>query len=120
MKHNTISHIEIPAPDLAKAIAFYSAIFNWTIEIVAENSYAYFRIGDTQTGGGFDASLTPAAEKQGCQVVVDVDSIETTIDQITKAGGSITLPKTEIPGGHGFYAGFRDTNGNHLQIHARE
>ncbi len=42
---NTISHIEIPAPDLAKAISFYSTVFNWKIVIVAENSYAYFMIG---------------------------------------------------------------------------
>jgi predicted enzyme related to lactoylglutathione lyase len=28
--------------------------------------------------------------------------------------------KTEIEGGHGFYASFRDPNGNYLQIHSRK
>lgn len=119
MHNNTITHIEIPAPDLTKGIAFYSTIFNWKIEIIAENQYAFFMIGDTQTDGGLDASLAPAAEKQGPQIVIDVDDIEQTAIDIKKAGGVITKPKTEIEGGHGFYACFQDPNGNHLQIHSR-
>jgi len=53
MKHNnTITHIEIPAPDLTKAISFYSKIFDWKIEIITENNYAYFVIGETNTEEG--------------------------------------------------------------------
>jgi predicted enzyme related to lactoylglutathione lyase len=43
---HTISHIEIPAPDLAKAIAFYSTVFEWAI-IPQGEGCAFFRIGDT-------------------------------------------------------------------------
>ncbi|WP_222852089.1 VOC family protein [Olivibacter sp. SDN3] len=119
-QNNTITHIEIPAPDLAKAISFYSTVFNWRIEIVTENSYAFFLIGDTNTGGGLNTSLKPAAEKCGPQIVVDVADIGQTLDKINASGGSVTLKKTEIGGGHGFYASFRDPNGNHLQIHSHE
>lgn len=118
-QNNTITHIEIPAPDLMKAISFYSKVFNWHIEIIAEYSYAYFRIGETNTGGAFDASLKPAEETVGLQIVVDVGDIEQTLDDIKKAGGTITKTKTEIAGGHGYYASFQDPNGNHLQIHSR-
>jgi uncharacterized protein len=118
-QNNTITHIEIPAPDLSKAIDFYSAIFNWKITIAVENSYAFFRVGDTNTGGGLDASLKPAEEKQGCQIVVDVEDIEQTLKKIRQAGGTVTKPKTEIDSGHGFYACFRDPNGNELQLHSR-
>lgn len=90
---NTITHIEIPAPDLAKAISFYSKIFNWEIEIVTENIYAYFMIGDTRTGGGLNASLKPAEENCGSQIVVDVEDIEQTLNDIKTAGGSITKKK---------------------------
>lgn len=116
---NTITHIEIPAPDLSKAISFYSKVFNWKIEIITENIYAYFIIGDTKTGGGLDASLNPSEENSGVQIVVDVEDIDGTLKEIKIAGGSITQIKTEIENGHGFYACFRDPNGNHLQIHSR-
>jgi len=118
-KNNTITHIEIPAPDLQKAISFYSKIFNWKIEIITENVYAYFIIGDTNTGGGLDTSLTPSKEKSGAQIVIDVEDIDQTLINIQASGGKIIMPKTLIEGGHGFYASFQDPNGNYLQIHSR-
>ena len=119
MQNNTITHIEIPAPDLARAIAFYSAIFNWKIEIVKEGSYAFFMIGDANTGGGLNAALKVAEEETGCQIVVDVEDIEQNLAAVQAAGGKIILTKTDIGGGHGYYAIFQDPNGNHLQIHSR-
>jgi uncharacterized protein len=117
---HTITHIEIPAPDLKKAITFYSTVFNWEIQIIQENAYAFFRVGDTNTGGGLDASLKPAAEKTGHQVVINVEDIPAIIKRIEHQGGKIVMKKTEIPGGHGFYAVFRDVNGNLLQIHSKD
>ena len=54
-EQHTITHIEIPAPDIKKAIAFYSALFNWQIELQPQNDYAFFRIIGTGSGGGLDA-----------------------------------------------------------------
>lgn len=117
---HTITHIEIPAPDMAKTVSFYSKIFKWEIIIVKENSYAFFRIGDTQSGGAFDSSLKPSEERTGIQIVIDVEDIGQTLIEVTEGGGTVTLPKTEIEGGHGFYAGFKYPNGNHMQIHSRK
>lgn len=117
-KHHTITHIEIPAPNLQKAIDFYSVIFKWNIQIVKEGSYAFFIIGDTNSGGGFDASLKPAPEKCGVQIVIDVNDINETLQKIKEHGGSVTMQKTEIGSGHGFYACFMDPNGNYLQLHS--
>jgi len=117
--NNTITHIEIPAPDLKKAIDFYSKIFNWTITIMVPDTYAFFRIGDTQSGGGLDAGLSVAGQRQGAQIVVDVEDIDASLREIVKLGGSVVLEKTEIDGGHGFYAIFRDPNGNYMQIHSK-
>lgn len=116
-KPHTISHIEIPAPDLGKAMHFYSNVFAWKIEVVQEGIYAYFIIGCTQTGGGFDASLKPAEDKCGPQITIDVEDINEALAKIKNYGGNVTMEKIEIEGGHGFYACFQDPNGNHLQIH---
>lgn len=47
---NNITHIEIPAPDLGKSTEFYSALFNWKIQVVHENMYAFFMSGDGKSG----------------------------------------------------------------------
>jgi len=119
MGDNTITHIEIPAPDLGKAIEFYSAVFNWEVHIIQPGVYAFFRIGQTNSGGGFDTSLKPAGDKFGPQITVDVDNIEDALKKIRENNGILTMPKTPIDGGHGFYACFRDTNGNNLQVHSK-
>ena len=81
MKHlHTITHIDIPAPDLDKAIGFYSKVFDWGIEVVTIDHYAFFRIGNTGAGGGLDASLVPAIEKTGPQLTIDVENIEETLE----------------------------------------
>lgn len=116
---HTITHIEIPAPDLNKAIEFYSKVFGWGIEVVTVDHYAFFRIGNTGSGGGFDASLMPASEKTGPQLTIDVEDIETSLKMIEENGGSIIMEKTEIPGGHGFYSIFTDPNHNYIQLHSR-
>ena len=121
MIHNhTITHIEIPAPDLERAIEFYSKLFDWKIQIQPQGDYAFFRIGSTQSGGSFDAGLKPAEEKCGLQITIDVDDISVKLKEIEKSGGKIILGKTEIIGGHGFYACFRDPNGNYVQLYSRE
>jgi uncharacterized protein len=117
---HTITHIEIPAPDLEKAISFYSALFNWQIEMQPQGDYAFFRIAGTESGGGLDASLQPSAEKYGVQITIDVEDINEKLAEIKRLGGRIVLEKTAIPGGHGFYACFGDPNGNYLQLHSRK
>lgn len=116
---HTISHIEIPAPDFNKAIEFYKNVFGWGIELVTVDHYAFFTIGNTGKGGSFDSSLMPAAEKTGPQLVIDVENIDCKLKDIEKNGGNIITSKTEIPGGHGYYAVFLDPNRNYMQLHSR-
>lgn len=119
MLDNTITHIEIPAPDLELAIHFYSTIFNWTVQVLQSGESAFFRIGATNSGGSFETNLRPAVERTGPQLTIDVADIGTTLELIEKNGGVTILPKTAIAGDHGFYACFKDPNGNYLQLHSR-
>jgi uncharacterized protein len=117
MEH-TITHIEIPAPDLDKAAEFYSKVFRWEIKPV-EKGYSFFMIS-ANSGGGLDASLKPAEKNCGPQIVIDTDDITGKLKEIEEAGGKIIMGKTEIAGGHGFHAVFCDPNGNYLQLHSRK
>jgi uncharacterized protein len=120
MEQHTITHIEIPAPDLQKAVEFYTKIFNWEIEIMPDGTYAMFKIGKTNSGGGLDSSTSPAPENVGPGIVIDVDDINLKLAEIENAGGKIAQAKTEIPGGYGFFAKFKDPNGNYLQLHSKK
>lgn len=121
MEHfHTISHIEIPAPDFNKAITFYTNVFRWGVELVTVDHYAFFTIGNTGSGGAFDSSLMPAPQNTGMQIVIDVEEIEQILREIENQGGEVVTGKTEIAGGHGYYAVFKDPNNNYVQIHARK
>jgi predicted enzyme related to lactoylglutathione lyase len=118
--NSTVTHIEIPAPDIDKAINFYSKVFGWQKTAAFSENYILFRIGDTNSGGAFDPTLKPAAEGVGPQLVINVESVDDTIGLLKAENCKITKEKTEIPGRHGFYACFIDPNGNYMQIHSEK
>ncbi|MFC1588491.1 VOC family protein [Planctomycetota bacterium] len=112
----SICHIEIPAPDLAKAKSFYQSVFGWTMEDIPEMPYVMFSSGTV--GGGFDPALEVV--DKGVNVIIEVADIPSKLVEISEAGGGIEQEKTEIAGGFGFYAVFKDPNGNRLSIHSAE
>jgi len=111
---HVITHIEIPAPDMKGITDFYTKVFGW--QIMYDENYSLFRIGNTNTGGGFDASAKPAADKTGPGLVINVEDIPAKLEEIKAAGGKVVMEKTEIAGGHGFYAKFTDCCGNPMQV----
>jgi len=116
MSH-TITHIEIPSPDMQKSIDFYSQVFGWETQVMPDGKYAMFKTGE-KTGGGFDTTTKPAAQGVGPGLVINVEDIDGTLQKIKNAGGKVVQEKTVIEGGWGAYARFTDTNGNHMQIHS--
>ena len=103
---------------MQKSVDFYSKVFGWQIVVMPDKTYAMFRIGDSKSGGGFDTSTKPASEKVGPGLLINVEDINSKLEETKKAGGKVVQEKTEIGGGYGFYARFQDTNGNHLQIYS--
>lgn len=107
-----VCHIEVPAPDLAKAMRFYGEVFGWEIGEQLGPNYCIWHAGDL--GGGFSADMAPCDD--GMNVVLGVEDIPAKLEEIAKAGGAVVKGKTEIGGGYGFYALFKDPNGNRLGL----
>ena len=107
----SICHVEIPAPSLERATTFYSAVFGWKMQPISAG-YVIFR--DGVCGGGFDAGM-PVGEG-GVRVVLAVEDIDAKLDEIVEKGGERVQGKTEIGAGMGYYAYFRDPNGNQVGI----
>ena len=106
-----IDYIELPATDVAEAKAFYHAVFGWEF-VDYGPTYTCFRDGRLE--GGLNGERAVPAEPGGALVViyaVDIDLIE---ERVRDAGGRISLPVFQFPGGRRFH--FVDPSGNELAV----
>lgn len=121
--HHHISYVEIPAPNLDAATAFYGAAFGWSFNdyggqyagIVAPDGPAGEPAsGAASTGevGGLNPAGTPATD--GTLVLLYSSDLEATKAAVESAGGTITQGPYEYPGGHRFH--FTDPAGNELGV----
>ena len=56
---------------------------------------------------------------QGTLVYLNAEpSLDAWLQRVLSAGGAIVTPKTALPPGMGFFAHFRDSEGNHVGAHA--
>lgn len=121
-----VVHFEIHAADPTRAAKFYQSVFGWNInewavpgaEVPEENRYWLVTTGpekDPGIDGGILIRRGPApTEAQPVNAfvcVIDVASIDESVDRAVKAGGSIALPKMTIQG-VGWAAYCKDTEGN--------
>ena len=116
MAHGQMSHLEIPADDVARARAFYESVFGWqTSEMEQYPNYFLFSFGAIESAGG---AIGVRNESTGPQLrlYISVDSIDDVLPKVTANGGKIVEPKTDIPG-QGWYAVIDDTEGNQLGIY---
>lgn len=109
-KHHTINYVEFPAPDLAAMKAFYGAVFGWTFQDWGENYVSFHGAG---VDGGFDQSYAPPV-MGGALVILYSDDLQASRDAVDAAGGDITMPPFDFPGGRRFH--FRDPAGNALAV----
>ena len=104
----SLDYIEIPAPDVNAAKAFYGA-FGWTFTDFGPDYVAFESAGRT---GGFNAELK--VTNQGGPLVVlyaaDLDSMEA---RVVAAGAEI-IGRHSFPGGRRIH--LRDPNGNEIAI----
>ena len=111
-RDRTINYLELTVPDVAAAKAFYAAAFGWTFTDYGPD-YASFSAADAGLDGGFAAGTpTPG----GPLVVLYADDLEATQAKIESAGGRVTKPIFDFPGGRRFH--FADGCGNELAVWA--
>jgi predicted enzyme related to lactoylglutathione lyase len=114
MPDHPIVHIEFAAADLTAAAKFYSDLFGWKTEHMAEMNYATFQ-APPGPGGGFAAVDGKMYNAGDVVVYVQTDDIEATLARVGSLGGSTIQPKTEIPG-FGWFGLFGDPTGNRIGL----
>jgi predicted enzyme related to lactoylglutathione lyase len=113
MMLNSVCHVEIKTTDLEKTGEFLSGLFGWEFQKL-EPGYWVFPAPEGP-GGGIEKVDAPAGTG-GIQLYIHVGSIEETIEKARSLGGETEKPKTEIGGGHGFYALLKDPGGTVIGV----
>ncbi len=118
---NPVCYFEIPVTDLERAIAFYSAVFEYQFERVNidGNEMALFPASDKASGitGALAKGDSYIPGKQGARIYFSVVSIKETLQKVKHAGGEVLYPETSV-GAYGSVAEFEDSEGNCIALHS--
>jgi hypothetical protein len=104
-----INYIEFPVPDVGAAKRFYGDVFGWKFTDYGPD---YTSFEDGRLTGGFRGGETPVTG--GPLVVIYAVDLEAIARAVQTAGGRITQPTFDFPGGRRFH--FRDPAGHELAV----
>ncbi len=108
-KDRTINYVEFKVASIERTKKFYSAAFGWTFKDYGPD---YCEFSDGNMSGGFEHGNP--ANAGGPLVVLFGDNLDQIAADILAAGGSITVPIFEFPGGRRFH--FTDPDGYELAV----
>ncbi len=106
--HHAIDYVELSAPDLDAARAFYAAAFGWEFNDYGPE-YAGIRGPDPDDP---EAGGLAAHGPSHPLVILYSDDIDATVEAVTSAGGAIVNGPYDFPGGRRVH--FTDPAGNEL------
>ena len=121
-----VIHFEIHAADVARAVAFYQAVFDWQVEDWSE--FAGMPYMGVTTGAedqmGINGAIMqrqgpnpePGGAVAGGVLTMGTGDFDATAAKIAAAGGTVALPKYALPG-MAWQGYFLDTEGNVFGVH---
>ena len=118
---NAITWFEIPTTDIDRATRFYETLLAAELlPFPGPEPCHMFPSGEGKVGGCLIQRLSAKPGESGAMVYLNVDGkLDDTLVRANTLGARILVPKTQIPGGFGFYACFIDSEGNHVGLHSR-
>jgi len=105
---DTIDYIEFPSTDRARSGAFFRAAFGWGLTSYGPD---YDAVEDAGIDGGIDQSEGRVA---ATMAIIRTDDLDDAEKRVVRAGGEITRPQFDFPGGRRFH--FREPGGNELAV----
>jgi len=119
---HTIVHFEIPAADVEKLKLFYEGLFGWKIE-KHPGPVEYWMIqtvpvdekGMALRPGVNGGMIKKESSEHKPVNYISVESIDESIEKVTRFGGKIVIPKHEVPN-VGWIATAMDPEGNQIAL----
>lgn len=121
---DAISWFEIPVSDFGRAKAFYQQIFDFEMpEMDMGPIKMGFFLYDRDNGGVGGAicageGQVPAGANGSKVYLNGGQDLNVVLGRVAAAGGTVTLPKTEIAPEMGHMAFFTDTEGNSVGLYS--
>jgi predicted enzyme related to lactoylglutathione lyase len=118
---DAVVHFEVPADDLSRAKKFYTEVFGWKLTDVPEMNYVIAETTPTKDRrpvepGGINGGMVKRdAIGKTPLIVINVDSIDQTVQKLQQAGGKVVQPKVAV-GTMGHYARVTDSEGNTIGL----
>lgn len=111
-----IIHIEFKSANFARTSEFYAKVFDWQMEQNASASYMKVSGTGAPSSGWVRADLV---QSPGPIAYLPVDDLETTLNEVERAGGRVLVRSLPFAGG-GEIGLFADPDGNVLGIWKRK
>jgi len=110
-----VVHFEIPFDDAQRAQRFYREALDWQLEQFGEMPYFMTR-GEDSDGMGTDGALAERdPDLQTPLIYIAVADIDASLARVTASGGQPLTERMPIPS-MGYWAAFRDTEGNRIGL----
>lgn len=110
--HHTINYLEMPVKNIQSTKDFFSQVFGWEFVDYGPEYSCFLNAGIT---GGFYLSDQDFTLTKGSPLlVIYSNELANSLQKVTDAGGTISKPVFEFPGGRRFH--FLDPNGNEYAI----
>jgi len=104
-----IDYIEFPSSNRGLTSAFFQAAFGWGIT-------SYGPSYDGIDNAGIDGGIDQGPEKVAATMaVIRTDNLDDAERRVLAAGGIITRPQFDFPGGRRFH--FREPGGNEMAVY---
>lgn len=123
-KMSPVVHFEMPYEDKKRMADFYTKIFGWKAQFFGEEMGNYVLVDTTEldeenmpkkvgtiNGGFYEKTKDHSVDHPS--VVIGVEDIKESIENINKEGGKVLSEPMDIPG-YGLYVSFIDTEGNRV------
>ena len=120
MEH-AITSFQIPVEDMDRAVTFYSTILDYDFQAMemGDATLAFWPSGKDIVSGGLIKHHSISPCPSGTLIYLNAGKdLGVVLDKVDGAGGSIEIPKTSLGEGMGFFAIFRDTEGNRVGLNS--
>jgi uncharacterized protein len=112
--HHHINYVEFASTDIEHSKKLYSTVFGWKFQDYGPDYVAFSSTEATIDGGFYRADPHDPQPKTAPLVVLYSTDLKATEAAIIAAGGVITVPTFDCPGGRRFH--FDDGSGNVLAV----
>ena len=120
---NSIHWVEIPTTNIERAVGFYNNLLSIEMKVMEVMSMktAFFpHTAETQSGGCLMQGPNYIPSDKGTLIYLSAgENLQTALDRVDAAGGTIVLQKTSI-GANGFMAHILDTEGNKVGLYSKQ